>query len=188
MGGRMHFLTVQLWGGLCGVGLQPALHGLLHTNQDTYSAEINPASQNTPSAKIQSSNKRTFLPMWEGGVLPQHVSTRKVMTQSGTQGRTHTPGLLYWIMGLLWVSPKGGLLSSCSQHFSIFAPVHEEFSPQERRKYKHRIPVSDGLLLMTFILPCEKERYWTHPSFHKKDTIQRKAISPRSAARTQSLA
>lgn len=166
MGGRMHFLTVQLWGGLCAVGLQPALHGLLHTNQDTYSAEINPASQNTPSAKIQSSNKRTFLPMWEGGVLPQHVSTRKVMTQSGTQGRTHTPGLLYWIMGLLWVSPKGGLLSSCSRHFSIFAPVHEEFSPREKEMqtsnssiwwltscYDIYLALWEGKVLNTSLLP-----------------------------------
>lgn len=40
----MRFLIVQNWGGWGGVGLQPDLHVLLHSNQARYSAEINPTS------------------------------------------------------------------------------------------------------------------------------------------------
>lgn len=83
------------------MGIQPALHVLLHANQARYSAEINPTSQNTPFDKIQSSHKRLLC----RDLRRMHFtmsSSEGCDYQAGCMLRhtlpTHTPGLTHRIM------------------------------------------------------------------------------------------
>lgn len=183
-------------GGLGGVGLQPALHVLLHTNQGRYSAEMNPTSQNMPFVKIQSSNKRSLSP----DLRRMQSTTIRVYKECDypvrrMQARTNTPGLFYWMMERLLVSPKWRLLSSSclpdtfqSLHLSIkkLQPQRSQKEMQTASDSKDLIDLSLWWHLSWLARRKEVTEHISPPT--GKEAIEGKATAPRSTARTLSLA